>query len=395
MEFKIPAMKLHTESTEARLSGLYLHLRPASLPRCIALLSAAKQNNSNHSLLDSLNSSLHSYTSHENFLELATDMTMSLQQQNGSSPEITPPQSDSSYEDTSRALNKLATVVENIFARMRVTIEDIHVVFDCAVNRAGDEVGLELVVDRLSLLDQTAADQAAVVSAPQQQQQPQPTGAAAAASSGGNNQLRKNIELSGVRLFFRRAVSPPPSDIAGPHAGGCYTGAGSHMPHLDSVLSSVASSDNASFYSVRGAPTSARPLLSPIPDSSICVPSPSASASASSSSNAASDDVRALVGSCVIYSSLLYSLVVFIRIDSGLRALATCEQLASRSHTAVEQQQQSVSPQAQALQLLEVFDKITADVVLSYDTPQPHAVQIFSAAPKNAPLHVRILIDTY
>lgn len=363
-------MKLHTESTEARLSGLYLHLRPASLSRCIELLSAAKQNNSNHSLLDSLNSSLHSYTSHENFLELATDMTMSLQQQNGSSLEITPPQSDSSYEDTSRALNKLATVVENIFARMRVTIEDIHVVFDCAVNRAGDEVGLELVVDRLSLLDQTAADQAAVVSAPQQQQQqsqPQPTGAAAAASSGGNNQLRKNIELSGVRLFFRRAVSPPPSDTAG-----C----------------SVASSENASFYSVRGAPTSFRPLLSPIPDSSICVPSPSASASASS--NAASDDVRALVGSCVIYSSLLYSFVVFIRIDSGLRALATCEQLASRSHTAVEQQQ-SGSPQAQALQLLEVFDKITADVVLSYDTPQPHAVQIFSAAPKNAPLHVRIL----
>ena len=52
---------------------------------------------------------------------------------------------------------------------------------------------------------------------------------------------------------------------------------------------------------------------------------------------------------------------------------------------------QAQAPAASAcgasVQVLEVFDKMSAELVLSYDTPQPHAT--FSAPPKNAPLHVR------
>ena len=301
MEFMIPAMKLHTESTVARISGLLLHVRPATISRCMELLAAVKQNNiSNHSLLDSLNSSLHSYTSHENYVELANEMSVSFQQQSGSAPETTPPQSDSSYEDTSRALNKLATVVENIFARMRITVENIRIVFDCAVNRVGDEVGIELVIDRLSVLDQSAAEQAAASSPPPspQSQQPQASSASnTALPPSGNNQLRKNIELSGVRLFFRRAVSPPPSPSDTREPGlnlnlnlNQKLGAGD-SPY--SVPSSIAT-DYASFYSVASSarsppPPPARPLLSPVADSSIYVPS--ASANASSNAYTASNDV--------------------------------------------------------------------------------------------------------
>ena len=274
------------------------------------LLATVKQNNmSNHSLLDSLNSSLHSYTSHENYVELASEMSMSFQQQSGSAAETTPPQSDSSYEDTSRALNKLATVVENIFARMRITVENIRIVFDCAVNRAGDEVGLELVVDRLSVLDQSAASSAPPSPSPTPQQpQPNSSNSGSSASStasapSGNNQLRKNIELSGVRLFFRRAVSPPPSPSDTPEPGlnlmspnlnmnlGLGAGGSPYMESPYSVLSSVAT-DNASYYSVASSARSPppRPVLSPVADSSIYVPASSASANANANAYTTSYD---------------------------------------------------------------------------------------------------------
>ena len=68
----------------------------------------------------------------------------------------------------------------------------------------------------------------------------------------------------------------------------------------------------------------------------------------------------------------------------------------SLSSYSSQAQAQAQAPAASAcgasVQVLEVFDKMSAELELSYDTPQPHAVQIFSAAPKNAPLHVRLRV---